>query len=191
MDERGPTTHRVMLDVEDDEQRQSRIQSYLEKLNSSTAQTSRPFDAQFHIGNRATFPIKPNSELLTRVQAFLPQMEASNTLLSQRMQEDPTSVDIEHIPEEMSQYVEMNLGLGVFEDRSRPNQGQDSEMPTSSSSDNSSDSSDKPREADDSDVDSDASSIIITSFVPARPIKPLPKRAHKQRPEIIVLDKKV
>lgn len=80
-----------------------------------------------------------------------------------------------------------NLGLGVFEDRSRPNE--DSEMSTSSSSDDSSDSSDKHGEEDDSDVDSDASSLIITSFVPARPIKPLPKRANK-RPEIIVLDEK-
>jgi len=77
-----------------------------------------------------------------------------------------------------------NLGLGVFEDRSRPNE--DSEMSTSSSSDDSSDSSDKHGE-DDSDLDSDASSLIITSFVPVRPIKPLPKRANK-RPEIIVLD---
>lgn len=79
-----------------------------------------------------------------------------------------------------------NLGLGVFEDRSRPNE--DSEMSTSSS-DDSSDSSDKHGEEDDSDVDSDASSLIITSFVPVRPIKPLPKRANK-RPEIIVLDEK-
>jgi hypothetical protein len=34
-------------------------------------------------------------------------MEASNTLLSQRMQDDPTSVDIEHVSEEMGQYIEM------------------------------------------------------------------------------------
>lgn len=79
-----------------------------------------------------------------------------------------------------------NLGLGVFEGQSRPNE--DSEMSTSSSSDDTSDDSDKPREEeDDSDLDSDASSLIITSFVPVRPIKPLPKRANK-RPEIIVLD---
>jgi len=81
-----------------------------------------------------------------------------------------------------------NLGLGVFEDRPRPSE-EDSEMSTSSSSEDSSDSSDKPHEEDDSDADSDASSLIITSFVPARPIKPLPKRANK-RPEIIVLDEK-
>ncbi|KIM40659.1 hypothetical protein M413DRAFT_446076 [Hebeloma cylindrosporum] len=187
MDERGPTP-RVVLDVEDDEQRQARIQSYLEKINSS-AQPTRAFDnpiPQFDFGDRTTFPVKPNSELLSRVQAFLPQMEASNTMLSQRMQDDPASVDIEHIPEGMDQYIEMNLGLGVFEDRSHTTE--DSEMSTSSSSDDSSDSSDKAQEEDDSDLDSDASSLIITSFVPARPIKPLPKRANKPRPEIIVLD---
>jgi hypothetical protein len=49
----------------------------------------------------------PRYPVLTRVQAFLPQMEASNTLLSQRMQEDPSSVDIEHVPEGMDQYIEM------------------------------------------------------------------------------------
>lgn len=105
-------------------------ESYLEKLNSS-AQATRAFDPvpQFDFGDRTTFPVKPNSEraysrclyrfpshnsrcfpqypVLTRVQAFLPQMEASNTLLSQRMQEDPTSVDIEHVSEEMDQYIEM------------------------------------------------------------------------------------
>jgi len=102
-------------------------ESYLEKLNSS-AQTTRTFDPvpQFDFGDRSTFPVKPNSErayadffvhsfiqlicflpVLTRVQAFLPQMQASNTLLSQRMQQDPTSVDIEHVTEGMDQYIEM------------------------------------------------------------------------------------
>jgi len=41
------------------------------------------------------------------VQAFLPQLEASNSLLAQRMEVDPSSVDIEHIPEGIDQYIEM------------------------------------------------------------------------------------
>lgn len=48
-----------------------------------------------------------NVIVLSRVQAFLPQLEASNALLSQRAQEDPDSINIEHIPEGMEQYIEM------------------------------------------------------------------------------------
>jgi len=61
-------------------------------------------------------------------------------------------------------------------------------MSTSSSSE-SSDSSGKTQEedSDDSDYDSDESSVIITSFVPSRPVKPLPRRATNPRPQIIVL----
>ncbi|KAH9481182.1 hypothetical protein JR316_0005702 [Psilocybe cubensis] len=199
MDEAGDTTPRVVekLDVEDEEDRQARIQSYLEKLNASsqTRNFTRPSgipEFKFDFGDRTTFPVVPNTELLSRVQAFLPQLEASNAILTQRAQEDPSSVDIEHIPEGMDQYIEMNLGLGVFEDRSHiANQGdEDSEMSTSSSS--SSESSDKARDNDDdddSDADSDESSEIITSFVPSRPIKPLPRRAStKPNPGIVVLD---
>jgi len=67
------------------------------------------------------------------VQTFLPQIEASNAVLSQA---DPSSLDIENISESSKQYIEMvhvsvcfklpsfiahmfrpqNLGFGVFED---------------------------------------------------------------------------
>ncbi|KAF8972147.1 hypothetical protein BDZ97DRAFT_1752749 [Flammula alnicola] len=193
MDGGGHTTHKVAekLDVEDEETRQARIQSYLEKLNAS----SQPRDStlpsgipRFDFGDRTTFPVKPPTELLSRVHAFLPQLEASNALLSQRAQEDPDSINIEHIPEGMTEYIEMNLGLGVFEDRSarQDQKTEDSEMSTSSSE--SSSTSDKAQD-DDSDLDSDDDSEIITSFVPSRPIKPLPRRASKkQTPQIVVLD---
>lgn len=45
--------------------------------------------------------------VLSRVQAFLPQMEASNTILAQRVQADPKSVDIENVEDGMGQYIEM------------------------------------------------------------------------------------
>ena len=61
-------------------------------------------------------------------------------------------------------------------------------MSTSSDESDSSDNNHKARDDDDSsDVDSDASSEIITSFVPSRPIKPLPRRASTQ-PKIVMLD---
>ena len=139
--------------------------------------------------------------VLSRVQAFLPKLEASNAILAQRAREDSNSIDIEHIPDGMDQYIEMassnnftpctppsnlfykNLGLGIYEDRSH----NDSEkMSISSSSDTTSDISERDNDPD-SDMDSDASSEIITSFVPWRPIKPLPRRLNKPRPEIVVL----
>ena len=43
-------------------------------------------------------------KVLARVQAFLPQMEASNAILSQA---DPRSVDIENVTEADHQYIEM------------------------------------------------------------------------------------
>jgi hypothetical protein len=45
--------------------------------------------------------------VLSRVQAFLPKLEASNAILAQRAREDPKSIDIEHIPDGMNQYIEM------------------------------------------------------------------------------------
>ncbi|KAF8181265.1 hypothetical protein BJ912DRAFT_979897 [Pholiota molesta] len=204
MDKDGTRRAVERLDVEDEEHRQARIQAYLEKLNLSSH--SRDFTGQagvpkFDFGDRRTFPIEPPTELLSRVQAFLPQLEASNALLSQRAQEDPDSINIEHIPEGMEQYIEMNLGLGVFEDRSQSqkneagNEGDDddddddSEMSTSSDSSDSDINEMAADEDDDSDADSDESSEIITSFVPSRPIKPLPKRSsNRPPPEIVVLN---
>jgi hypothetical protein len=178
------------LDVEDEDSRRCRIQSYLEKLNSSshTVSASQPVLQKFDFGDRSTFTVKPPTELLSRVQAFLPQLEASNAILAQRSREDPNSIDIEHIADGMDQYIEMNLGLGLFEDRSHENAqcDDDCEMSISSSSDTS-DISERDNDPN-SDVDSNASSeIIITCFVPSRPIKPLPRRLNKPRPEIVVL----
>ena len=149
--------------------------------------------------------------VLSRVQAFLPRLEASNVLLAQRVKEDPSSVDIEHISTGMEQYIEMvrpsriladswpilsliqNLGLGVFEDRSKKREtpNEDSEMSNSfsSSSSDASDSSEMIQGVDnydDSDEESDAE--IITSFVPIRRIRPLPRRATNPRPNIVVVN---
>ncbi|PPQ78594.1 hypothetical protein CVT24_002740 [Panaeolus cyanescens] len=179
------------LEIEDEEARQARIQSFLEKLNASSSHTnplSSSSPPQFDFGNRMTYPVEPPTDLLSRVQAFLPQLEASNNDLAQKAKADPSSIDIEHISDDMEQYIEMNLGLGVFEDRSKrsANTGDDEDTEMSTSSKSSSE------EDDDSDADSDSSAEIITSFVPSpRPIRPLPRRASsKQSPHIVVLEDK-
>lgn len=146
--------------------------------------------------------------MISRVQAFLPQLEVSNSLLAKKMQEDPASVDIENITEGEHRYIEMvrlvsilcrrrplissqNLGLGVFEQRSKNQEmdvdADDSESSSysSTSTTSSSGSSASDDTTSDIDYDSDASSEIITCFIPSRPIRPLPKR--KPRPQIVVL----
>ena len=52
--------------------------------------------------------------VLSRVQAFLPQLQASNALLEKRMHQDPESVDIEHLSEGMDQYIEMVSVMWLF-----------------------------------------------------------------------------
>ncbi|KIL71155.1 hypothetical protein M378DRAFT_19618 [Amanita muscaria Koide BX008] len=183
------------LEVEDDEQRERRIQIQLEKLNKSGAPQARKL-LNFDFGNRVAWDAGPPTELLSRVQAFLPQIEASNAILAQQAESNPESVDIEHIDEDRDRYIEMNLGLGVFEDRTRRDKEQHKQNATQLSSASSSETSsssehDATYDSDSSDPDTDSSSEIITSFEPApRSIRPLPKRslASRVKPKIHVLN---
>jgi len=167
------------LEVEDEDERQRRLQFMFESMNSSSVKTQAHTERSFDFGERKTFAVEPPKELLSRIQAFLPQMAASNALLAQQVAADPGSVDIENIQDTDAQVIEMNLGLGVFEDRSKRTAG-DSDSEDSDASMSDSDSSDS---SDDSDS-SCSSTEIVTSSVIKRPIRPLPKR---MRPGIVVL----
>ncbi|KAI0328753.1 hypothetical protein GY45DRAFT_1325897 [Cubamyces sp. BRFM 1775] len=212
------TTRRAaeVLEVEDEDQRQERMHSLLARLNtpsnagSATLPSSRPFD----FGDRSTHPIAPPMELLSRVQAFLPELAASNADLLRRARENPESVDIENIDEDQEQYIEMNLGLGVFDHRGDLPPGipvtevdLDAQMDSSdSSSDSDSDSDeDSSEDSDDSSSEDESSSEEDSSSeadgtVPSdqkqkvRPRKPLPKRKDASgapKPEIVVLSETV
>jgi hypothetical protein len=73
----------------------------------STLQRNVRVTIYIQISNSALF----TATVLSRVQAFLPTLQASNALLVQRAQADPKSVDIEHIDEGMEQYIEMVCSL--------------------------------------------------------------------------------
>ncbi|KAK1230911.1 hypothetical protein PQX77_005989 [Marasmius sp. AFHP31] len=110
-------------------------------------------------------------------------MEASNAELAQRMESDPAGVDIENISEGTEQYIEMNLGLGVF--KTKPSGGTEMSPSTSESSDSMSTEDDSDQEYD---SDSSDESGIISSFLPphlnatnARMVKPLPRRSLSDR----------
>ncbi|KAF7316482.1 hypothetical protein MIND_00167300 [Mycena indigotica] len=158
-----------ILEIEDDDARLQRIQNALERLNAST---SRPINADMAniLGSPRTLELGTgNNEhlqnLLARVQAFLPEMEASNALVAQRAEADPNSVDIENVDDDEA-VIEMNLGLGVFEDKN---------------GDYSTSESDESEEETTSDSESSDDNVVIN-----RPIRPLPKRGRAP-PEIIVL----
>ncbi|KAG6866589.1 hypothetical protein C0991_002077 [Blastosporella zonata] len=153
---------RETLEIEDEDARLKRIQSTLEKLN--TTSTSSPSPANpFPLPTERSKPHAiPPSDLLARVQAFLPTLEASNALLEQQRQADPASLDIENVGDDAERYIEMNLGLGLFEQRRAGDTAQDSD---SSSSDSSSDSSDSDSEETDSmDVQPENNAVRVNSF---------------------------
>ncbi|THH20181.1 hypothetical protein EW146_g1120 [Bondarzewia mesenterica] len=208
-----------ILEVETDEDRQHRLQRILESLNTSNASNECSNLMKFDFGERETFLVDPPTErrswpflppmsilpmtslapVLSRVQAFLPALEASNSQLFEQARRDPQSVDIEHVSQNESQFIEMNLGLGVFEQRSKaPSQtdalssdsdsaDEDEGTSTSSSSPKSSSSDSDSTSSDSTSSDSDgtdADNLIGTLSKASRPIKPLPTRA---RPRIEVL----
>jgi hypothetical protein len=179
-------SHKVeMLEVEDEDSRTQRLQSLFEKLNSSSSSSgSIPMkmgisDFQFDLGERKTWAVEPPSELFSRVQAFLPQLEASNAILAQRAEADPKTIDMEYVEDNAKQYIEMNLGLGVFDMKPKGQSGDhDTEMSDSlsssssslsslnSSSSSSDSSSDSDTDSSDSDSDLD-SEEILSSFLPS------------------------
>ncbi|GJJ77976.1 hypothetical protein EMPS_10335 [Entomortierella parvispora] len=66
------------------------------------------------VGERKTFKVQ--SDLLARLQDFLPKIKDANDQLDKMVKQDPKSVDIENVDEESGeQYIEMDLGLGVFD----------------------------------------------------------------------------
>jgi hypothetical protein len=73
-----------------------------------------------------------------------------------------------------------NLGLGLFEDQSRGKNKCDEDFEMTSSSDDL-ETVDGLSDDDESDVE------IMTSFVPIRPIKPLPRRVTTPRSNIVVI----
>ncbi|CDO76405.1 hypothetical protein BN946_scf184937.g19 [Trametes cinnabarina] len=204
-----------VLEVEDEEQRQERMHSLLSKLNTrSNPGLSAPNGLQtlFDTGDKDIFPTGPPSDLLKRAQAFLPELAASNADLIRRARENPESVDIENVGEDAERYIEMNLGLGVFEHRGEVPPGipvadvdlesrmQDSDSDTSSgstddsniSSSASSDSSDDPTSSDESDSEQDKVDSP-EKRQDSRPKKSLPKRVpvEASKPDIVVLSETV
>ncbi|OAX43228.1 hypothetical protein K503DRAFT_731939 [Rhizopogon vinicolor AM-OR11-026] len=171
------------LEVEDEEKRQQRIGNLLEHLNSSSSSKNASSGAvplTFDFGDRKTYPVDPPSELLARIQDFLPRLKAENDTLTRRIRDNPSSVDIENVEEDAEQYIEMNLGLGVLETRPKHSHSDDDDPESESASEDSSSLSTSSAESDSEDVsnsDSSSGSSMRIEVIASRPIKPLPRRA--------------
>ncbi|OJA07992.1 hypothetical protein AZE42_01072 [Rhizopogon vesiculosus] len=155
------------LEVEDEEKRQQRIGNLLEHLNSSSSPkntSSGAVSPTFDFGDRKTYPVDPPSELLARIQDFLPRLKAENDSLTQRIRDNPSS----------------NLGLGVLETRPKHSHSDDDGPESESASEDSSSLSTSSAESDSEDVsnsDSSSGSSMRIEAIATRPIKPLPRRA--------------
>ncbi|EPS94330.1 hypothetical protein FOMPIDRAFT_1033425 [Fomitopsis schrenkii] len=192
-EDKGKTRDVEILEVEDEEQRRARMHDVFARLDASSRPHVLPRPVLPNLNGQSSTPLEPNSELLSRVQAFLPQLADSNAELARRVQGDPSAVDIENV-DAGGAYIEMgsNLGLGVFEQRHNASSRSSSDAETGSDadadSDSSTDDSDTSTSSSDSDddgtsSDSDSSSSDPESAPSRRPIKPLPKR----KPQITVL----
>ncbi|KAJ7108502.1 hypothetical protein C8R44DRAFT_802876 [Mycena epipterygia] len=200
MSSKGKQPQRETIDVEDDDARLQRIQRALEKLNTISS-TATGLDAERILNAAGTSQPGGGSgeslnELLARVQAFLPQLEASNAALAEKVAMDPRSVDIENV-EGDDKVIQMNLGLGVFEDRTGKEESDSSEEETSTE-DEEEDSDESGMDTTSDEYSSEDESTAAgrqnqgRQFAPlpkrallSRPIKPLPQRTG--RPEIVVL----
>ncbi|KAF8138067.1 hypothetical protein K438DRAFT_1880752 [Mycena galopus ATCC 62051] len=190
---------RETIEVEDDDARLERIQRVLEKLNTVSPATGRDMENILNTSSSSEpGPVNgaSSSDLLARVQAFLPQIQASNAALAEK---DPHSLDIENVDGD-EKIIQMSLGLGVFEDRSgREGSQSESEDESSVDEDAMEDSDESSTDTDSSSSSEDESSSLESDESGGRKIAPLPKRAllaraikplpggRAGRPEIVVL----
>ncbi|KAJ2914921.1 hypothetical protein MD484_g5479, partial [Candolleomyces efflorescens] len=121
--------------------------------------------------------------VLGRIQAFLPELEASNRALLERAQADPSSVDIENVKEGEARYIEMNLGLGVYEERQRSQRRTNGEGPSSIGRETQKGEGEGEMEESGSvaDSDSDSTSDLDSSTAPADPVSSFFQSLHTRQ----------
>ncbi|GES96607.1 hypothetical protein RCL_jg14627.t1 [Rhizophagus clarus] len=94
-------TKQAFLEIEENESDPKKIVDLLNDCITSKNSTKKELK---------TFPLKP-PELLSRIADFLPQIALDNKELEKK---DVRSIDIENV-EGAERIIEMNLGLGIFE----------------------------------------------------------------------------
>ncbi|KAI9500131.1 hypothetical protein BX070DRAFT_230866 [Coemansia spiralis] len=112
------TSDRSLLDIsENDDKSMPELPSFLlgkgfsDKANIELDPTITSDSS----ASKRTFHVEPPSALLSRLQAFLPQIAEANSKLKDDIANDPNKLDIENVSDSEEQYIEMDLGLGVFD----------------------------------------------------------------------------
>ncbi|WVQ80791.1 hypothetical protein IAT38_002896 [Cryptococcus sp. DSM 104549] len=155
---------RERLDVESPQDREARLGQLLSSISEPKQDQQSPQSPPNPIPSRP-FAV-PESDVLARVRAFLPEFQASNNALLAQAAANPESVNIEK--GEGERYIAMDLGLGVFDAPSnpsgdmgpvvdsRPPEGLEAKDEDENEEDESEESSDKSSSSDDSDEESEA-----------------------------------
>ncbi|KAF8605803.1 hypothetical protein BDV93DRAFT_29172 [Ceratobasidium sp. AG-I] len=183
--DKGKAPSQTLLDFSPEPAtRTSRVEDL---LNSSPTRAKQPVTLPPRsLDELRGLSLPVNPDLMQRLQSFLPAMEQSTSELQQRAEADPTGLDIEHLNPETQEYIEMNLGLGVYESRAnRPPQSTDSDSSGLSDTESSTSSSSSDSDSDlDSDSDSGRPDVlsILMSAVP-----PVPRVHPPARPNITML----
>ncbi|KAG9047657.1 hypothetical protein FS837_001786 [Tulasnella sp. UAMH 9824] len=172
-DPKARKTSSTLLEVEDEDARQLRIERLLQAQSSgSTTSTKKPLIPAEERSRPHYVP--PPTELLARLEAFLPAMKKANEDLERKIAtEGQASVDIENLedeaesasgddereesdgadgPQPKKPYIEMNLGLGVFEARPGESSTQTKQALVETDSDSSDLSSSSDSESDGEDA---------------------------------------
>ncbi|KAJ1982791.1 hypothetical protein H4R35_000150 [Dimargaris xerosporica] len=76
---------------------------------------------------RQSFQRDQSLGLIGRLKHFIPELKAANDDLERQTTDNPLAFNMEHVDSEDERYVEMNLGLGVFDKRD-PNADDDGEV---------------------------------------------------------------
>ncbi|QRV88693.1 hypothetical protein RhiJN_16711 [Ceratobasidium sp. AG-Ba] len=111
-------------------------------------------------------------------------MEQSTQELQQRARTDPSGFDIEHLAPSTHEYIEMNLGLGVYESRANRQSSPHSSDPSDTDSSTSSSSSDSDSDSEDSDA-SDRPDVLSILMSAAPPVPRIPH--PPARPNIVMI----
>ncbi|CAG8462926.1 15034_t:CDS:10 [Funneliformis mosseae] len=98
-------TKRVFLEIEDDENAsKQRIASLINDCGENVTKDITKSELK-------TFPLKRSEDLISRISDFLPKIASDNKELVKKVAKD---INIEEV-EGTERIIEMNLGLGVFE----------------------------------------------------------------------------
>ncbi|KAJ2029687.1 hypothetical protein IWW57_001552 [Coemansia sp. S610] len=163
---------KCLLDIPDDSSETTALPLFASKKDTKPGHyedKSRSTDTTA----RRTFRIEPPSDLLSRLHSFLPQIAIANKQLQADIAEDPHKLDIENVGEDEEQYIEMDLGLGVFDMKPKNDGGPMEDVQISTRAEESEDCSASDEEDSGSRILIDPSSISVR---------------HRPKPQIQILD---